>query len=93
MIAWIFWIGPEIGDVEGILVGKFQLDPRLEMWKEIWSEIFSWNPAGEPGRTFACRVWKGILLGSSDGDLVANWNGEVIGEVDGAKLPERVRWV
>ena len=63
--------GPELGDVEGVLVGKFQLDPRLEMWTEIWSEISSWIPAGVSRRTFAWRVWKGILLGLSDGDMVA----------------------
>ena len=28
-------------------------------------------------------------LGSSDGDMVAKWNGEVIGEVNGAKLGEK----
>ena len=55
-----FLNGPELGDVEVILVGKFHMDPRLEMWKEIWSEIFSWIPAGAYGRTFAWRVWKGI---------------------------------
>ena len=89
MIAWKFWNGPELGDVEGILVGKFQLDPGLEMWTEIWSAIFSWILAGASGRTFAWRVRKGILLGSSDGDMVAKWNGVVIGEVNRAKLGEK----
>ena len=89
MIAWKFWNGPELGDIEGIMVGKFQLDPGLEMWMEIWLEISSWIPGGASGRTFAWRVWKGISLGSSDGDMVANWKGEVIGEVDGAKLGEK----
>ena len=37
LIAWTFLNGPELGDVEGILVGKFQLDLRLEMWTEIGS--------------------------------------------------------
>ena len=89
MNAWKFWNGPELGDVQGILVEKFQLDPGLEIWMEIWSEIFSWIPAGASRRTFAWRVWKGISLGSSDGDMVAKWNGEVIGEVNGAKLGEK----
>ena len=79
MNAWKFWNGPELGDVEGILVGKFHLDPGLEMWTEIWSAIFSWIPAGASGQTFAWRVWKGISLGSSDGDMVVKWKGEVIG--------------
>ena len=53
MDAWKFWNGPELGDVEGVLVRKFQLDPGLEMWTEIWLEISSWIPAGASGRTFA----------------------------------------
>ena len=69
-----FWNGPELGDVEGILVGKIQLDPGLEMWTEIWSSIFIWMPAGASGRTLAWRVWKGISLGSSDGDMVVSGN-------------------
>ena len=89
MNTWKFWNGPELGDVERVLVGKFQLEFGLEMWTEIWSEIFSWIPAGASGRTFAWRAWKGISLGSSDGDMVAKWKGEVIGEVDGAKLGEK----
>ena len=89
MNAWKFWNGPELGDVAGILVGKFQLDPGLEMWTEIWSENSSWISAGLSGRNFAWRVWKGISLGFSDGDMVAKWNGEVIGEVNGAKLGEK----
>ena len=72
MIAWKFWNGPELGDVEGILVGKFELDPSLEMWTEIWSEIFGWITAGASGQTFAWRVWKCISLGSSYGDLVVS---------------------
>ena len=51
VIAWKFWNGPELGDVEGILVRKCQLDPRLEMWTDIWLEIFSWIPAGASWRT------------------------------------------
>ena len=86
MNAWTFWNGPELGDVEGVLVGKFQLDPGLDMWTEMWSEISSWIPAGASGRTFAWREWKGISLGSSDGDMVAKWKGELIGEVNGYSL-------
>ena len=93
MIAWKFWNGAELGDVEGVLVGNFHLDPRLEMWTEIWSEVFCWIPSGASGRNFAWRLWKGIPLGLFDGDLVANWKGGVIGEVDGAKLGEIVGWV
>ena len=89
MITWKFWDGPELGDVEGVLVGKFQLDLGLELWTEICSAVFSCIPAGASGRTFAWKVWKGISLRSSDGDMVAKWNGEVIGEVDGAKLGEK----
>ena len=89
MNAWNFWNGPELGDVEGILVGKFQLDPGLEIRTAIWSEIFSWIPAGASGRTFAWRVWKGISRGLLDGDMVVKGKGEVIGEVNGAKLGEK----
>ena len=46
MIALNFLNGPELGDVEGILVGKFHMDPRLEMWKEIWSEILVGSQLG-----------------------------------------------
>ena len=49
MIAGKFWNGPELGDVEGILVGKFQMDPMWEIWTEVWSEIFSSIPAGAYG--------------------------------------------
>ena len=49
------WNGPELGDAKGILVGKFQMDPMLEMWIEICSEIFSWIPDGASGRDFAWR--------------------------------------
>ena len=88
MIAWKFRNGLELGDVEGILVGKFQLDPRLEIWMEIWLEILSWIPVGASGRTFAWRVLKGISLELSDGDMMVRWKGEVIGGVGGAKLGE-----
>ena len=55
MIAWKFWSGLELGDVDGILVIKFYLDPRLEMWTEVWSEVFSKIPARASQRTFAWR--------------------------------------
>ena len=61
----------------------------MEMWTEMWSAIFCWIAAGASGRNFAWRVWKGISLGLSDGDMVEKWKGEVIGEVNGAKLGEK----
>ena len=48
MIAWKFWNGPKLGDVEGILVGKFQMDPRFEMWTESWSGVLSGSHLGRP---------------------------------------------
>ena len=75
MVAWKFWNGPELGDIEVFLDRKFQLDPGLEMWTEIWPAIFSLIPDGVSGLTFACRLWKDILLGSSYGDLVSKWIG------------------
>ena len=56
VIAWKIWNGTELGDVEGIMVEKFQPNPRLEMWAEIWSENFSWIPAGASGLTFPWRL-------------------------------------
>ena len=55
VIDWKFWNGLELGNVEGILVGKCQLDLRLKFWTEIWSEIFIWVPDGASRRTFAWR--------------------------------------
>ena len=54
-IAWKFWNEPKLGDIEGILVRKFQLDPRFEMLTEIWSEVISCIPAGAYGGNFAWR--------------------------------------
>ena len=56
MIAWKFWNGPELGDVKGILVENFQLDPKFKMWTEIWLVIFSWIPVGASVWTFAWRL-------------------------------------
>ena len=92
MIAWKFWNGPELENVKIILVRMFQLDPRLEMWTEIPSKNFSWIPAGASGRTFDFRFKKCVPLGSDEEGLVVKWEGEVISEVDGATLGEKVKW-
>ena len=31
--------GCEIGPLDGVSLGNFQLDPNSGMWKEFWSEI------------------------------------------------------
>ena len=92
MIAGKFWNGPQLVNVKGILVRKFQLDPRWEIRTDVWLEIASWIPAGASGRAFAWELLKGIPLGSSERVFVVKWEGGAISEADGVKLGESVKW-
>ena len=53
---------------------------------------FQVDPSWGIRADFCSEIVKDFLLGLSDGGLVAKWEGEVIGEVDGATLGERVKW-
>ena len=56
MIAGKFRNVPQLGDVEVVVVGKFQMDPRLEIWKEVWSESIGWTPDGASSRNFGWKL-------------------------------------
>ena len=55
-------------------------------------ETFQLDPSWGIWTDFFLKIVKDVPLGSSDGGLVAKWEGEVIGEVDGATLGEIVKW-
>ena len=56
MIAGNFWNGPQLGNVEVVLVGKFHLDSRLEICMDFWLEICSLIPDGASGMNLAWKL-------------------------------------